>query len=518
MAENSGLSSSKQSTSNVSKPRKRFVGSKSAKPSKPGAHQLSNQIPPEILQDAQLNEAIKTLPSNYSFEIHKTIHHVRKNHATMVALQMPEGLQMFACTIADIIEQFTDATTVILGDVTYGACCIDDYTAVALGCDMMVHYGHSCLVPMDQTTIKTLYVFVEIGIDSKHLAQTIRMNFPDDRETFHENLLQSEEARAQIPIGQQIGVRRDLLLENAPSQGPEASNPSSAIRTPTKLALVSTIQFVAALQQLKEELSMDVSNQVSPTESENDRMESSSSKIWTGKYDASIPRAKPLSPGEILGCTAPILGDVDALIYLGDGRFHLESIMIANPDVPAFRYDPYSKKLTRERYDHLEMQTVRDDAVQTARRSIAAFSSEGLSTESPPPLWGVILGTLGRQGNVKQMQAITHQLQQSSIPIPYIQILLSELSPAKLSLFNPHISTFIQTSCPRLSIDWGYAFERPLLSPYETAVAVGRSPSWFNNSMGSKDDRKTKHGIYPMDFYTAGSPWAISRSTASFEV
>jgi len=24
--------------------------------------------------------------------------------------------------------------------------------------------------------------------------------------------------------------------------------------------------------------------------------------------------------------------------YLGDGRFHLESIMIANPDVPAFRY------------------------------------------------------------------------------------------------------------------------------------------------------------------------------------
>lgn len=32
-----------------------------------------------------------------------------------------------------------------MGDVTYGACCVDDYTAVALGCDMLVHYGHSCL-------------------------------------------------------------------------------------------------------------------------------------------------------------------------------------------------------------------------------------------------------------------------------------------------------------------------------------------------------------------------------------
>ncbi len=32
-----------------------------------------------------------------------------------------------------------------MGDVTYGACCVDDFTAKALGCDLMVHYGHSCL-------------------------------------------------------------------------------------------------------------------------------------------------------------------------------------------------------------------------------------------------------------------------------------------------------------------------------------------------------------------------------------
>jgi len=37
-----------------------------------------------------------------------------------------------------------------MGDVTYGACCIDDYTAVALGCDMLVHYGHSCLGTSDR--------------------------------------------------------------------------------------------------------------------------------------------------------------------------------------------------------------------------------------------------------------------------------------------------------------------------------------------------------------------------------
>jgi 2-(3-amino-3-carboxypropyl)histidine synthase len=72
--------------------------------------------------------------------------------------------------------------------------------------------------------------------------------------------------------------------------------------------------------------------------------------------------------------------------------------MIANPEVPAFRYDPYSKKLTRETYDHLEMQTVRHDAVQVARKSI-------VNTENDPTrVWGVILGTLGRQGNFKQLK------------------------------------------------------------------------------------------------------------------
>jgi len=95
----------KRST-NATKPRKRFVGNKSATPSKPGVSSaITNQIPLDILLDDKLNNAIKQLPSNYSFEIHKTIHHVRRNNATMVALQMPEGLQMFACTIVDIIER-----------------------------------------------------------------------------------------------------------------------------------------------------------------------------------------------------------------------------------------------------------------------------------------------------------------------------------------------------------------------------------------------------------------------------
>ena len=163
------------------------------------------------------------------------------------------------------------------------------------------------------------------------------------------------------------------------------------------------------------------------------------------------------------------------------------------------------------------MRAVRHEAVQTARRSIDALTSSITQTEvekplgQEPPLWSVVLGTLGRQGSFKQLQAITHQLSSSRTPIPYMPILLSELSPAKLALFSPHISTFVQTSCPRLSIDWGYAFDKPLLSPYETAVAVGKAVGWIEEEQGRK-----KENIYPMDFYTAGTPWAVARSKAMY--
>lgn len=195
-----------------------------------------------------------------------------------------------------------------MGDVTYGACCIDDYTARALDCDFLVHYGHSCLIPVDQTPIKTLYIFVDIAIDPNHLLATIKKNF----------------------------------------------NPGDY------LALVATIQFVVSIHSIREDLER-------------------------AGFKVTIPQVKPLSPGEILGCTAPRLpSDVNVLIYVGDGRFHLESIMIANPSVPAYRYDPYEKRFTREFYGHNEMRGMRQEAIEKAKSA---------------KKFGLILGTLGRQGS-----------------------------------------------------------------------------------------------------------------------
>jgi 2-(3-amino-3-carboxypropyl)histidine synthase len=43
--------------------------------------------------------------------------------------------------------------------------------------------------------------------------------------------------------------------------------------------------------------------------------------------------------------------------------------MIANPLIPAFRYDPYSKVFSREYYEHHEMKAIRYDAIEKARNA-----------------------------------------------------------------------------------------------------------------------------------------------------
>lgn len=356
---------------------------------------VANQIPEDILNNPDLQNAVEKLPKNYNFEIYKSVWKIKSSGSKRVALQFPEGLLIYACVISDIIKQFTGAETLIMGDVTYGACCVDDFTAKALGADFMIHYGHSCLIPISATEgIQMLYVFVDIKIDNVHFVETVKYNFQPD----------------------------------------------------TRLALVSTIQFVATLQGVAKEL--------------------------RETFSVVIPQVKPLSPGEILGCTSPKLEDVDALIYLGDGRFHLESIMIANPHVSAYRYDPYSKVFSHEKYDHSKMHAIRQKAISVAREAETV---------------GIILGTLGRQGSPKILETLKESLKSQGKK--YIIVLLSEIFPDKLKLFLT-VDAWVQIACPRLSIDWGMAFEKPVLTPYEMSVAL-QQVSWQER--------------YPMDFYANDS-------------
>jgi predicted acyl esterase len=167
-----------------------------------------------------------------------------------------------------------------MGDVTYGACCIDDYSAAALGAELLVHYGHSCLVPVDITSIPCLYVFVDIAIDVDHLVDTIRLNFGcswqqqqqgqgqqqgqqgqqgQQQQSVADQQQQGQEQQQQRGQEQQQQQEHQQHQQNdvvsASEQQQQQQQQSSGV--PPRLVLAGTIQFSTAIQLTKQRLAAD---------------------------------------------------------------------------------------------------------------------------------------------------------------------------------------------------------------------------------------------------------------------
>ena len=91
-----------------------------------------------------------------------------------------------------------------------------------------------------------------------------------------------------------------------------------------------------------------------------------------------------------LGCTSAVLSsdaDKKDIVFISDGRFHMEGAMIANPHHNFYQYNPYEQKFTFEEYDFTKMIAVRKSQMALIKKSEKKLNV------------AVILGVLGRQGN-----------------------------------------------------------------------------------------------------------------------
>ncbi|RYR72838.1 hypothetical protein Ahy_A02g007057 [Arachis hypogaea] len=61
----------------------------------------------------------------------------------------------------------------------------------------------------------------------------------------------------------------------------------------------------------------------------------------------------------------------------------------------------------------------------------------------------------------------------------YTIFLMFEIIPARIALFEDSVAAWIQIAYPRLSIEWGDAFGKPVLNPFEAEIALGVIPGWW---------------------------------------
>ncbi|PFH33292.1 diphthamide biosynthesis protein 2-related domain-containing protein [Besnoitia besnoiti] len=471
-----------------------------------------------------LEEAVKLyLPPNYDFEVQKSLRRLNAEKCRRVALQFPEGLLAWSLQLASILKFFSDTVeeVTVLSDVTYGACCVDDLTAAALGCDFLIHYGHSCLVPTTHAStfrnalkgagdegerkegdaqsangLGCLYVFVDILIDPLPLCDTLKQNFsPDARLALLGTIqyakclravsrqLQQEgffrvppfiPQRSPLTAGEVLGCTAPKLPASRGDAGEkrEACACSASASSPSQPA--GGAETSACCGRLS------ASSATARAQGGVRREAKSSGAAGSDDVEDVAASAANLQLAQLARGRAGEDGAIDTVIFIADGRFHLEACMIQNPSLQFLRYDPFVKRLFRESYNHAALHRSRQAAIAAARSATNV---------------ALLLSTLGRQGSVGILEDLMALLDEKGIP--FCVILLSEISPQKLKPLTRQIDCFVQVACPRLSIDWGSDYAaggRPVLTPYEVHVAFGQ---------------EKYRDIYPMDYYSKdGGVWS----------
>jgi 2-(3-amino-3-carboxypropyl)histidine synthase len=186
-----------------------------------------------------------------------------------------------------------------------------------------------------------------------------------------------------------------------------------------------------------------------------------------------------LMASQVFGCdfstVYPLRDSVDAFCFMGESEFHAVGLALATGK-PTFMLDPYMDEVT-------DMAKAADE--RRKRAVLAVYKALDAR------VFGVITGLKEGQKMLGRSKWISKRLEMNGRKV--IQLALRDITPERLA---PHreIEAFVQTACPRISID-GFNFDRPVLSiPQADALVAlmeGREigeflerPKWIELTVG----------------------------------
>jgi 2-(3-amino-3-carboxypropyl)histidine synthase len=166
---------------------------------------------------------------------------------------------------------------------------------------------------------------------------------------------------------------------------------------------------------------------------------------------------------------------VDAFCYLGQSEFHAVGLALAT-DRPTYLLDPHLE----------EIRDMKEEAEDRQKRAILAVY-QALDAK----VFGVITGLKEGQAMIGRSKWITNRLEAHGKKV--VQLAMLDITPDKLVQFI-QIEAFVQTACPRISID-GFTFKKPVLSIPQADALVGllegremkdflHRPKWIELTVG----------------------------------
>ena len=206
----------------------------------------------------------------------------------------------------------------------------------------------------------------------------------------------------------------------------------------SKIGLLTTVQHVHTLEEAKKLL------------------------LDSGKTVAIGDAGHVEYAGQVTGCdytnAKAVSKEVEAFLLIGGGRFHAIGVALATAK-PTVVADPYERRA----YD-----------VDGEVRKIISQRWASISEAKKAKKFGVLIGLKSGQRRLELAIAVKEKLEKNGRSATLLA--LKEITAEALFQF-PRIEAFVNTACPRISIDDDTRFHKPVLTPDETLVALGEM-SW----------------------------------------
>lgn len=307
--------------------------------------------------------------------LRKLVKEITERSPEKVLVQLPEGLKTKAAELEEMLTE-EGINSVVSMNPCYGACDIKDHEARRLGCDLLVHVGHSKFCREEE--VETLYFPWYYDVDP-------------------------------LPI-----------LENSMGK----------LGGCEKVGLVFSINFREAFQKTR------------------DYLRSKGKEVFTS-------RGNRAEEGQILGCDVAagldIEEKVDCFLYIGSGRFHPLGLYLKT-DRPVYVMDFEEGEILEPDFDQFERQ----------RHAVMGKAQDA-------EVFAVLISTKKGQCRPKLAGKIKKRLEDLGKEVSVFS--MDEIRPDKLEGIK--VDCWVNTACPRVTVEHRTDFGVPILNPGELDEIIG---------------------------------------------
>ncbi|MBI4362554.1 MAG: diphthamide biosynthesis enzyme Dph2 [Euryarchaeota archaeon] len=191
---------------------------------------------------------------------------------------------------------------------------------------------------------------------------------------------------------------------------------------------------------------------------------------------AGEPRGRIRAPGQMLGCDySQARPDADEILFVGSGDFHpLGAAMAARRPI-------WVADLFQGQVRALDIEALLEERKKQVKRAMGARE------------WGILFCTKVGQARLGLSRQLQTRARAKGLGASIIA--MDEVSPLKLANFHK-VQAWVNTACPRLALDDGPRWEKPMLTPQEFEIVLGER-TWenyeFDEMAGRYDMEKSNY-------------------------